>query len=254
MPRFDTKESKPEVPRFERLPRHVAIIMDGNGRWAADRGKPRIFGHRRGMERAKDITRACGDLLIESLTLYAFSLDNWKRPKAEVNALMRLLTKFLNSELEEMMDSNIRFRAIGERGMLPESVLEAVREDEETTAQNTGLNLNLAVSYGGRAEIIGAINRIIEEQRHGGLPTGSIDEKTFAQKLYTSGQPEVDLLIRTSGELRVSDFMLWQIAYAEIYITDVYWPDFTREELYEALKDFEGRERRFGGINADKEQ
>ncbi|MCK4593663.1 isoprenyl transferase [bacterium] len=254
MPRFDTQKSKPEVPGFGRLPRHVAIIMDGNGRWAADRGKPRIFGHRRGMERAKDITRACGDLLIESLTLYAFSLDNWKRPKAEVNALMRLLVKFLNSELEEMMYSNIRFRAIGERGMLPESVLEAVREDEETTAQNTGLNLNLAVSYGGRAEIIGAINRLLEEQRQGSLLSGLIDEKMFAQRLYTAGQPEVDLLIRTSGELRVSDFMLWQIAYAEIYITDVYWPDFTREELYGALKDFEGRERRFGGINAEKER
>ncbi|HUT98512.1 MAG TPA: isoprenyl transferase [bacterium] len=252
MPRFDTQSQKPEVPRFTRLPRHVAIIMDGNGRWAAARGKPRIFGHRRGMERAKDITRACGDLLIESLTLYAFSLDNWKRPKVEVDALMRLLVKYLKSELGEMMYSNIRFRALGERGMLPEAVREAARGDEEMTAKNTGLNLNLAVSYGGRKEILGAVNRLLEEERQGTLPAGPVDEDAFAQRLYTAGQPEVDLLIRTSGELRVSDFLLWQIAYAELYLTEVFWPDFSREELYLALKDYEGRERRFGGVGGDK--
>jgi undecaprenyl diphosphate synthase len=253
VPRFDTQKEKPEVPSFARLPRHVAIIMDGNGRWAAARGKPRIFGHRRGMERAKDITRACGDLLIESLTLYAFSLDNWKRPKSEVNALMRLLVKYLKSELDEMMYSNIRFRSLGEREMLPKEVLGAIREDESTTSRNTGLNLNLAVSYGGRKEILGAVNRLLEEQRRGALPPDPVDEETFAQKLYTAGQSEVDLLIRTSGELRVSDFLLWQIAYAELYITPVYWPDFSREELYRALADYARRERRFGGIKQKKE-
>jgi undecaprenyl diphosphate synthase len=254
VPRFDTQKKKPDVPHFTRLPRHVAVIMDGNGRWAASRGKPRIFGHRRGMERAKDITRACGDLLIESLTLYAFSLDNWKRPQAEVNALMRLLVKYLKSELGEMMYSNIRFRALGERGMLPEAVREAVSEDEEMTAGNTGLNLNLAVSYGGRSEILGAVNRLLEDQRRGALPEGPVDERSFAQRLYTAGQPEVDLLIRTSGELRLSDFLLWQIAYAELYLTGVYWPDFSREELYRALRDYEGRERRFGGVGKDVKQ
>lgn len=151
--RFDPHAEKPAVSSFAKLPRHLAIIMDGNGRWAAQRRRPRVFGHRRGMERAKDIVRACGDLLLESLTLYAFSLDNWNRPKNEVNTLMRLLVKFLKSELEEMMESNIRFRVLGRREMLPEFVLNAVREDEVTTAANTGLNLNLAVSYGGRAEL-----------------------------------------------------------------------------------------------------
>ena len=254
MPRFDTQKQKPEVPRFTRLPRHVAIIMDGNGRWAAARHKPRIFGHRRGMERAKDITRACGDLFIESLTLYAFSLDNWKRPKVEVDTLMRLLVKYLKSELEEMMYSNIRFRAFGEREMLPEAVREAIRGDEEMTVKNTGLNLNLAVSYGGRSEILSAVNRLLEDQRKGFLPDVPVDEHAFARRLYTADQPEVDLLIRTSGELRLSDFLLWQIAYAELYLTGVFWPDFSREELYRALRDYEGRERRFGGVGKDDER
>jgi undecaprenyl diphosphate synthase len=249
--RFDTQKEKPAVPHFTRLPRHVAIIMDGNGRWAAARGKPRIFGHRRGMERAKDITRACGDLLIESLTLYAFSLDNWKRPKAEVDALMRLLVKYLKGELDEMMYSNIRFRALGEREMLPGAVREAIHEDEGMTVGNTGLNLNLAVSYGGRKEILVAVNRLLDDQRRGALPGGPVDERAFTERLYTADQPEVDLLIRTSGELRVSDFLLWQIAYAELYLTGVFWPDFSREELYRALKDYEGRERRFGGVGGE---
>jgi undecaprenyl diphosphate synthase len=167
---------------------------------------------------------------------------------------MRLLVKYLKSELGEMMYSNIRFRALGERGMLPESVREAVREDEEMTAKNTGLNLNLAVSYGGRKEILGAVNRLLEGEREGTLPAGPVDGDAFSEMLYTAGQPEVDLLIRTSGELRVSDFLLWQIAYAELYLTGVFWPDFSREELYRALRDYEGRERRFGGVGGEIER
>ena len=246
--RFDPHAEKPAVPSFAKLPRHLAIIMDGNGRWAAQRRRPRVFGHRRGMERAKDIVRACGDLLLESLTLYAFSLDNWNRPKNEVNTLMRLLVKFLKSELEEMMESNIRFRVLGRREMLPEFVLNAVREDEVTTAANTGLNLNLAVSYGGRAEIVDAVNAIRREMTDGIIPEQPISEELIQRHLYTAGQPEVDLLVRTSGELRVSDFLLWQIAYAEIYVTEAYWPDFSREELYRALEAYAGRERRFGRL------
>jgi undecaprenyl diphosphate synthase len=246
--RFDPHAEKPAVPSFAKLPRHLAIIMDGNGRWAAQRRRPRVFGHRRGMERAKDIVRACGDLLLESLTLYAFSLDNWNRPKNEVNTLMRLLVKFLKSELEEMMESNIRFRVLGRREMLPEFVMDAVREDEVTTAANTGLNLNLAVSYGGRAEIVDAVNAIRREMTDGIIPEQPISEELIQRHLYTAGQPEVDLLVRTSGELRVSDFLLWQIAYAEIYVTEAYWPDFSREELYRALEAYAGRERRFGRL------
>ena len=246
--RFDPHAEKPAVPSFAKLPRHLAIIMDGNGRWAAQRRRPRVFGHRRGMERAKDIVRACGDLLLESLTLYAFSLDNWNRPKNEVNTLMRLLVKFLKSELEEMMESNIRFRVLGRREMLPEFVMDAVREDEVTTAANTGLNLNLAVSYGGRAEIVDAVNAIRREMADGIIPEQPISEELIQRHLYTAGQPEVDLLVRTSGELRVSDFLLWQIAYAEIYVTEAYWPDFSREELYRALEAYAGRERRFGRL------
>lgn len=246
--RFDPHAEKPAVPSFAKLPRHLAIIMDGNGRWAAQRRRPRVFGHRRGMERAKDIVRACGDLLLESLTLYAFSLDNWNRPKSEVNTLMRLLVKFLKSELEEMMESNIRFRVLGRREMLPEFVLDAVREDEVTTAANTGLNLNLAVSYGGRAEIVDAVNAVRREMAAGIIEERPITEELIAKHLYTAGQPEVDLLVRTSGELRVSDFLLWQIAYAEIYVTEAYWPDFSREELYRALEAYAGRERRFGRL------
>ncbi len=246
--RFDPHAEKPAVSSFAKLPRHLAIIMDGNGRWAAQRRRPRVFGHRRGMERAKDIVRACGDLLLESLTLYAFSLDNWNRPKNEVNTLMRLLVKFLKSELEEMMESNIRFRVLGRREMLPEFVMDAVREDEVTTAANTGLNLNLAVSYGGRAEIVDAVNAIRREMTDGIIPEQPISEELIQRHLYTAGQPEVDLLVRTSGELRVSDFLLWQIAYAEIYVTEAYWPDFSREELYRALEAYAGRERRFGRL------
>ncbi|MBD3399449.1 MAG: isoprenyl transferase [Candidatus Coatesbacteria bacterium] len=245
---FDPHAEKPEVPSFARLPRHLAIIMDGNGRWAAKRKRPRVFGHRRGMERAKDIVRACGDLLLESLTLYAFSLDNWNRPKSEVNTLMRLLVKFLKSELEEMMDSNIRFRVLGRRELLPEFVMDAVREDEITTAANSGLNLNLAVSYGGRAEICDAVNALRRDMADGVIDEQPITEGLIERRLYTAGQPNVDLLVRTSGELRVSDFLLWQIAYAEIYVTEAYWPDFSREELYKALAAYAGRERRFGRL------
>ena len=245
---FDPHAAKPDVPSFSKLPRHLAIIMDGNGRWAAQRKRPRVFGHRRGMERAKDIVRACGDLLLESLTLYPFSLDNWNRPKREVDTLMRLLVKFLKSELEEMMESNIRFRVLGRREMLPEFVMDAVREDEVTTAANTGLNLNLAVSYGGRAEIVDAVNALRRDMAEGVLTEQPVTEELIERHLYTSGQPQVDLLVRTSGELRISDFLLWQIAYAEIYVTDAFWPDFSREELYRALTSYSGRERRFGRL------
>jgi undecaprenyl diphosphate synthase len=220
--------------------------MDGNGRWAKKRSLNRIKGHKEGAESVRDIVRACREIGIEVLTLYAFSTENWQRPKQEISALMKLLKDFLRSELSEMMENDIRLNAIGQIGRFPEDVLKVLQEVMGTTRENSGMLLNLALSYGGRDEIVTAAGRIAEEVGAGHLESKEITEEVFSNYLYTQGMPDPDLLIRTSGEMRISNFLLWQIAYAEIYVTKTLWPDFRREELFQILHDYEKRERRFG--------
>ena len=232
--------------KSDQLPQHIAIIMDGNGRWAKKRSLNRIKGHREGAESVRDIVRACREIGIAVLTLYAFSTENWRRPEKEVSALMKLLKGFLKSELSEMMENDIRLNALGQIERFPQDVLAVLEGVMDKTRKNRGMVLNLALSYGGRNEIVTASRRIATEVREGRLQPEEITEKLFANYLYTKGMPEPDLLIRTSGEMRISNFLLWQIAYAEIYVTHTLWPDFRRKELYEILKDFQHRERRFG--------
>jgi undecaprenyl diphosphate synthase len=237
----DTPALKPES-----LPRHIAVIMDGNGRWAKKRSLNRIKGHREGAESVRDIVRACREIGIDVLTLYAFSTENWKRPKTEVSALMKLLKDFLRAELPEMMDNDIRLNPIGDIKRFPKNVLEVLKEVTTKTGQNRAMTLNLALSYGARDEIVKATQRIASEVKAGYLEPEEITESLFANYLYTGGMPDPDLLIRTSGEMRISNFLLWQIAYTEIYITNTLWPDFRRKELIEILGDYAKRERRFG--------
>jgi undecaprenyl diphosphate synthase len=233
------------------LPRHLAIIMDGNGRWAQARGLDRVAGHREGAQSVREIVRASRALGIEVLTLYSFSTENWKRPGAEVRALMSLLKQYLLSERQEMLDTGIRLRLIGQMDRLPGPVLAVAREVcRVSETGRTVMDLNLAVSYGGRAEIVQAVRSIAESVRRGELPVAAIDEAVIAARLQTAGQPDPDLLIRTSGELRLSNFLLWQVAYSEIYVTDTLWPDFRKPQLMEALAAYQGRERRFGGVGA----
>ncbi|MBI5327936.1 MAG: isoprenyl transferase [Deltaproteobacteria bacterium] len=230
----------------ERLPQHIAIIMDGNGRWANKRFLGRINGHRKGIEVVKDTVEFCREIGIGYLTLYTFSKENWSRPQTEVGALMELLEQHLRNELIKLVRNGIRFRAIGNIGELPVKVQKVIKEVEDRTINNTGMVLNLALSYGGRAEIVEAAKRIAVEVRQDKIAASDITEDVFAKYLYTSGNPDPDLLIRTSGEFRISNFLLWQMAYTEIYVTDVLWPDFNRQHLIEALMDFQNRERRFG--------
>ncbi len=230
----------------KRLPRHVAIIMDGNGRWAKRHRLRRILGHRRGADSVREIVRACRELGVNVLTLFAFSTENWLRPKAEVNALMRLLADYVDSELEEMLEQGIRFKVIGRPEELPKRVREKIDNAIEKTADNANLILNLALSYGGRAEILSAVQRLLKRLREGELREEDLSEDMLSECMYTSGLPDPDLLIRTSGESRVSNFLLWQIAYTEIYFTETLWPDFNKEEFIKALLDYEKRERRFG--------
>jgi undecaprenyl diphosphate synthase len=232
------------------LPRHVAIIMDGNGRWAEAHGLSRLHGHRRGKESVREVVETAREIGIEYLTLYAFSTENWHRPTREVNALMRLLRRYLRTELGKMMRYEIRLRAIGNLRKLPQDVLAELREVEHRTRDNTRMTVQLAVSYGGREEITLAARRLARRVRDGELRPEDIDERTFAESLMTSDTPDPDLLIRTSGELRVSNFLLWQIAYTEIYVTDTLWPDFRRDQLLEALEDYKRRQRRFGKTGA----
>jgi len=227
----------------EKLPRHIAIIMDGNGRWAKQRHLPRIMGHRRGSESVREVVRECRQLGIEVLTLYAFSTENWLRPKAEIKALMALLKKFIRTEMLELNQNNIRVNMIGDLSKLPDDVMPAVREIMDVTRNNTGMTLNVALSYSGRDDIVRAVRKLVAER---GTQAADITEELFSSCLDTAGQPDPDLLIRTSGELRVSNFLLWQIAYAELYITDVLWPDFGKKDLNKALRDFQTRRRRFG--------
>jgi undecaprenyl diphosphate synthase len=232
------------------IPRHVAIIMDGNGRWAQDRGLSRIEGHRQGLEAVRAVIRAAHELGIEFVTLYAFSLENWNRPEDEVDELMRLLEHYLESELDEVMRNGIRVRSIGRRDRLPTSVLEKLEKAEEKTRENREMHLVFALSYGGRQEIVDAARQLLRDAENGKLDPEALDEKTFAEYLYDPEIPDPDLLIRTGGESRVSNFLLWQIAYTEIFVTDVRWPDFRKDHLVEALRDYEGRERRFGRTSA----
>jgi len=231
-----------------KLPQHIAVIMDGNGRWAQRRHLPRIAGHRAGVQSARAIIETCAKLHIPALTLYAFSMENWRRPKAEIDFLMRLLREYLRKELPVIHRNNIRFMVIGRPDQLPEAVRADVDRAMQQTAGNSGMQLAVALNYGGRAELVDAFNRILDRVRNNGLATARVDEEMISQHLYTAGLPDPDLLIRTSGEMRVSNFLLWQIAYAEIYVTETLWPDFTRAQLFEALLDFQKRERRYGGL------
>ncbi len=234
---------------FERLPRHVAIIMDGNGRWAKLRHKRRVEGHRAGIASVRDVVETSARLGLEVLTLYAFSVENWKRPKTEVSTLMGLLKRYLRMELNTLLKNNIRFRVIGRMDELPKDVQDELQRGIERTADRTGLLFNIALNYGGRAEITDAVGRLVRDILANGRDPSKIDEPLLSSYLYTAGQPDPDLLIRTSGELRVSNFLLWQIAYAEIWVTDVLWPDFRRRHLLQAVADYQKRERRYGGIS-----
>jgi len=234
-----------------RLPQHIAVIMDGNGRWAQRRHLPRIAGHRAGVKAAREIIETCARMKkISALTLYAFSVENWRRPKAEVDFLMRLLREYLRKELPVIHKNNIRLLVIGRSDQIPEAVSIDIDRAMRTTAGNTGMKLVVALNYGARAELVDAFNRILDYIRHNGATQTPVDEQTISDHLYTAGLPDPDLLIRTSGEMRVSNFLLWQIAYAEIYVTETLWPDFNRARLFEALIDFQKRERRYGGLSA----
>jgi len=233
---------------FARLPRHVAVIMDGNGRWAKLRHKPRVEGHRAGIASVRDVVETSARLGLQVLTLYAFSVENWKRPQSEVTTLMGLLKRYLRSELDTLLRNNIRFRVIGRMSELPDDVQEELRSGMAKTADRTGLLFNIALNYGGRTEITDAVRRLAADVAAGRREPDAIDEETLSSYLYTAGLPDPDLLIRTSGEMRVSNFLLWQIAYAEIWVTDVLWPDFRRKHLLQAVADFQKRERRYGGI------
>jgi undecaprenyl diphosphate synthase len=233
---------------FARLPRHVGIIMDGNGRWARQRGLPRVAGHRAGIAAVRDVVDASARLGLEVLTLYAFSRENWSRPPAEVNALMGLLRDYLDEELPSLHERNIRIRAIGRTHDLARPVRDALVRGEALTGQNTGLTFLVALSYSGRAELADAARRIAREVADGTLRPEDVDEDAVSARLGTAGLPDPDLLVRTSGELRVSNFLLWQIAYSEIWVTPVLWPDFRRQHLYAGIAEYQGRERRFGGV------
>lgn len=232
----------------ESLPRHVAVIMDGNGRWARQRHLPRVEGHRAGAESAKAIIRSAGELGIEYLTLYAFSTENWNRPKREVNTLMRFLVHYLKRETPDLDKNNVRLEAIGQIDRLPEGVRKQLQKSREILSGNTGLTLILALSYSGRSELVDAVQTLAEKVQQGSLKPEEIDEQTISDHLYTNQWPDPDLLIRTSGEMRVSNFLLWQISYTEFVITQTHWPDFRRPQFEEALQEYARRHRRYGGL------
>jgi undecaprenyl diphosphate synthase len=229
---------------FDQLPAHIAIIMDGNGRWAAQRHLPRVEGHRAGIESVRDVVESSARLGIGVLTLYAFSIENWKRPRTEVNTLMTLLKRYIRLELKTLLENNIRFQVIGRPEELAADVQHELEVGIRRTERNTGMRFNIALNYGGRAEIVDAARRAIAA----GIAPENLDERAFSGFLYTAGQPDPDLLIRTSGEMRVSNFLLWQIAYAEIWVTETLWPDFRRRDLLEAVLAYQKRDRRYGGI------
>lgn len=230
------------------LPAHVAIIMDGNGRWAKERSLPRVEGHRRGAESVRSVLRTAARLGVKYLTLYAFSVENWKRPQDEVDTLMKYLARYLKSEQREMNDNNVKLQAIGQTSRLPKFVRDQLEATCESLSQNTGTTLTLALSYGGRTELVDAVRGIAEKARDGEIDPAKISEQTISGHLYTSDMPDPDLLIRTSGEMRVSNFLLWQISYAELVVTDRLWPDFGEPEFCAAMEEFAGRNRRFGKV------
>jgi undecaprenyl diphosphate synthase len=233
-----------------RLPAHIAIIMDGNGRWARRRNLPRVAGHRAGVEAVRTTVETCARLGIQALTLYAFSAENWKRPRAEVDTLWRLLRLYLSRELPEILGNGIRFTCMGRMDQLPAQVRQELEAAIDATAHNSGMRLNVALNYSGRAELVDALNAIVEDARlEGRLRELRVDEEAIAARLYTAGLPDPDLLIRTSGEMRISNFLLWQIAYAELYVTETLWPDFRSADLLHAIQDYQARDRRFGGLN-----
>jgi undecaprenyl diphosphate synthase len=228
------------------IPQHIAIIMDGNGRWAEKKGLNRIDGHKKGIESAREIVKECRRIGVKILTLYTFSLENWRRPKNEVDALMELLKEYLMIELNELVENNIRLNAIGSLEFLPSGVVEVLEKVIKETEKNDGMILNLALSYGGRKEIIEAIKKLFNDYERGLINVSDITEKEFSRYLFTKNLPDPDLLIRTSGEYRISNFLLWQMAYSEIYFTETLWPDFAKEELIKAIIEYQARERRFG--------
>ena len=231
---------------LKNVPKHIAIIMDGNGRWAKERGLPRIAGHREGINSVREITRICGEIGVKYLTLFTFSTENWNRPKREVKALMKLLLSTIKKEIKELHKNNVKFSTIGDISILPKSTEKGIKEGIELTFNNSGLNLILALNFGSRQEILSAVNNIISDINKKDIEIDSIDENIFSSYLYTNNFPDPDLLIRTSGELRISNFLLWQSAYTEMYLTDTYWPSFRENELFQAILDFQNRERRFG--------
>jgi undecaprenyl diphosphate synthase len=239
---------------MKRLPDHVAIIMDGNGRWAEQRHLPRIAGHRAGVKTARDVIEACAQMNIPCLTLYAFSVENWRRPQAEVDFLMRLLREYLKRELPTIHENNIRLLVIGRPAQLSDAVRSDLEDAMRLTAGNSGMRLVVALNYGGRAELVDAFNALLEKARGSADRAFHADEQTISNQLYTAGLPDPDLLIRTSGEMRVSNFLLWQIAYAEIYVTETLWPDFSRARFFEALIEYQKRERRYGGLGAPRKR
>ncbi len=232
-----------------RIPAHIAIIMDGNGRWARQRNLPRVAGHQAGVPAVRTTVETCAQLGVGALTLYAFSVENWKRPRMEVDTLWRLLRVYLRSELALMMRHDIRFTAMGRLEELPAQVRTELEDVTRRTSANRGLRLNLAINYGGRAELVDAVKALVKEAREGDV---EVTEEAISAHLYTAGQPDPDLLIRTSGEMRISNFLLWQIAYAELYVTETLWPDFTRAELLRAILDYQKRDRRYGGLGGSE--
>ena len=240
--------SKPILPKFGKVPKHIAIIMDGNGRWAKAKNMMRVQGHRAGAESVREVVRAAGEFGVKYLTLYAFSVENWSRPKGEITTLMNMLERFLREELPEMQKNNIRLQAIGRLTDLPEHVRERLHLCIEATQKNTGLIVILALSYSGRVEIVEAVQSIIREIKLGHLDSAQVDEALFGHHLYTRYYPDPDLLIRTSGEMRLSNFLLWQLSYTEIYVTPTLWPDFRAPHLAEAIVEYGNRQRRFGAV------
>ena len=248
LPPGSPEEALARQVNFEQLPAHIAIIMDGNGRWAAQRHLPRVEGHRAGINAVRDVVETSARLGVDVLTLYAFSTENWKRPEAEVSMLMALLKRYLRVELGTLLQNNIRFRVIGREQDLSLEIQQELADAEARTSANTGLLFNIALNYSGRAEITDAVRRMIES----GISTRDVTEQRVSDFLYTAGQPDPDLLIRTSGEMRVSNFLLWQIAYAEIWVTDTFWPDFRARHLLEGILEFQKRDRRYGGLKPSR--
>lgn len=252
-PKADPLAHLPQV-HPERIPRHIAFIMDGNGRWAEERGFPRIFGHRNGATAVRSTVEQCGKLGVECVTLYSFSSENWKRPQGEIDALMAMAVMYCDGERDAFVRENIRVRFIGSRKELPREVVQAIENVEAATSACTGPMLCLAMNYGSRQEIVHAVRTLAEKVKTGEIAADSIDETSVTDALYTRGIPDPDLVVRTAGELRVSNFLLWQLSYAELYVTPCYWPDFDHAELHKAIVDFASRDRRFGGVQKSSEQ